>query len=501
MWELSYQTEKVGRMRTTFTLALALLTANLGFGQQPGASPYNMSAPMPVYRSLAADSLDDPRPYQPQSMQQPQRVIQAQAPTMMPNLPNMPVQTLPAPGNMESMPAPTMQSVPGPVMMQGQQAPFMQECMTGSCQPNCEPKCRACGPPGRFWVRGEVLYWSVQGFDVPPLVSQSPDGTQRIDAGVLGTPGTNVVNGGDNFNSSLRPGYRINAGLWLDECQTIGIEGGLFMLQDESDTARFGSPGTPIFSRPFINAGTGFRQDAELVSFPGVLSGGVDVKSNSSLAGGNINAIHNLCCNCNYRVDLLYGYRYMKLSEEVTITEDLLVTEVGGPAPLGTRILVQDTFKTENDFHGGMIGMSTEYWMGKVFLGARGGVSLGNTRSVVEINGRTVTTTPGGVSTEARNGLLAQNTNIGRYEESRFSVLPEGGFRLGLQMTNNIRLFAGYDFMYWTNVVRPGDQIDNNVNPTQIFPGTLVGPARPVFTGSTSNVWVQGGSLGLELRY
>jgi hypothetical protein len=50
-------------------------------------------------------------------------------------------------------------------------------------------------------------------------------------------------------------------------------------------------------------------------------------------------------------------------------------------------------------------------------------------------------------------------------------------------------------------MVRPGDQVDLLVNPTQINSGTLVGAARPQFDFKESDFWLQGVNLGLEYRW
>jgi hypothetical protein len=68
-------------------------------------------------------------------------------------------------------------------------------------------------------------------------------------------------------------------------------------------------------------------------------------------------------------------------------------------------------------------------------------------------------------------------------------------------------VFAGYEILYWNRVVRPGDQIDHNVNLSQnavLDPkgvGTLVGPAQPAPLFNRSDFWAQGINLGLEYRY
>jgi hypothetical protein len=70
-----------------------------------------------------------------------------------------------------------------------------------------------------------------------------------------------------------------------------------------------------------------------------------------------------------------------------------------------------------------------------------------------------------------------------------------------MSLTQHIRAYVGYTFLCWTDVVRPGNQIDLALNPSQIPTGTLTGPARPTFTRHESDVWVQGVNLGLEFRF
>ena len=66
------------------------------------------------------------------------------------------------------------------------------------------------------------------------------------------------------------------------------------------------------------------------------------------------------------------------------------------------------------------------------------------------------------------------------------------------------RLFAGYDFLYWNQVVRPGSQIDRNVNLTQstlLGNGALTGSASPNPLFSRTDFWAQGMTFGFEFRF
>ena len=101
----------------------------------------------------------------------------------------------------------------------------------------------------------------------------------------------------------------------------------------------------------------------------------------------------------------------------------------------------------------------------------------------------------------SRGGLLAQRSNIGGYSDNNFSLVPEATLRVGFRLSENVAVTAGYTFLYWTDVARAGEQIDTRVNRTQIPPGTLLGPARPVFQGHETDFWAQGVSAGVDIRW
>jgi hypothetical protein len=375
---------------------------------------------------------------------------------------------------------------------------------------------RPCGPPGRYWASAEYLLWWTKPDRVPPLVTTgfAPGN------GVLGLPDTVVLFGGD-VDYGMRPGVRLTAGMWLDDCQTKGVEVSTFCLSDSNGVGFF-SPGSPILARPFFDIATG-APGSELVAFPGLLAGGVDVDTESRLKSCEINATCNCkCCytcdNCGCcqggRLDVLAGFRFLELKEELNITENLVVQpgvpvlgtfpNIGGaPFVGGTQIGVRDHFRTENRFYGGQVGLRGEYaFGGGLFVNATGKVAVGVMQQTVDIEGATAVVGPGG-TVVAPGGLLTQTTNIGHYERNEWATVSEVGVNVGYQVDRNFRVFVGYTLLYVTNVVRPGDVIDFTVNstrvPTSLLPAT--GPARPAFTFRDSDFWAQGFSIGAEVRY
>jgi hypothetical protein len=309
--------------------------------------------------------------------------------------------------------------------------------------------------------------------------------------------------GGSHVNDDWRSGGRLRVGAWLDCQQTLGVEASFFMLENVASGFNTSSSGTPILARPFFNAATG-QPDAELVAFPGISSGTLSAQDNSTLLGAGAWLRYNLCCGEGYRVDALLGYRYLRLTDRLGIAEDLVSTDATNPTiPLGTQLSVVDQFRTTNDFNGADLGLAGEFRRGPWALEWLAKVAVGPNRGVVDVSGATAVTVPGFAPQAAGGGLLALSSNSGHFDRNRVAVVPELGVKLGYQVTPHLRATVGYDFLYWTNVVRPGGQIDTTINPNLLPPPLLplVGPNRPAPLLTTTDVWVQGMSFGLEFRY
>jgi hypothetical protein len=351
--------------------------------------------------------------------------------------------------------------------------------------------------------------WWEKGLPLPPLVTGSL--STAANAGALGAPGTTVLYGGRELDSPLHSGLRFSAGYWFDNDQWIGIDGSFFVLFGRSQHFTNGSGGEPGLFRPFfrVNALTDPTTgavsppgpDAELIAFPGRIAGRVSVDSSSRMYGADVNLRTRLCCDCWYRVDLLSGFRYVGLDESLRIGEDLQVS----PSQGGGTIQVMDQFKTENRFYGGQIGVASEFRYGPWVFDARTKLAMGFTHEVVDISGSTLFNNPTfGTSLQA-GGLLAAPSNMGRFSQNRFAIMPEVGLNVGYQVTDSLKVYMGYDFLYISSVVRPGNQIDQAVNTSQLpradHSQHLIGDARPEFAFHASDFWAQGLHFGLEFTY
>jgi Putative beta barrel porin-7 (BBP7) len=370
-------------------------------------------------------------------------------------------------------------------------------------QPNgiecCNSGCDPCGPQGRMWGGVEYLLWTTSGMNVPALVTASPRGSPLNAAGVLGDPRTAVLFGGGNINDDFRSGIRAYSGMWLDECQTCGIESSIIYLEPGNDGAAFvGSNNQGIIARPFLDVNpANIRSNAVVVAFPNALTGSTFVSTQSTFWATDVNVRKNLCCGCDYRLDVLGGYRYAQLQDRVVVSDQVATLFDFS----GATVTMSDRFSSRNTFNGGQIGLSGEVRRGRFFVGTRGLVALGGVHKEVEIAGATTISIPGQFQQTVFGGLLAQPSNVGKVTLNEFAVMPEATVSLGYHVTDGIRAYVGYSFLYLSNVSRAGNQIDPLVNSTQFIPGQLIGPSRPVFIRSDSDFWAQGINFGLEVRF
>jgi hypothetical protein len=390
--------------------------------------------------------------------------------------------------------------------------------------------------------------------DVPNFLNLTGNAFLLQLPGSLGQANTTVLVGGGSPEEDLRSGGRFTAGYWLDREHTLGIEVNGFFLEPTSTNFAVSSKGTPVLARPFLDTVSGVENALPVVNPPQTLpavqiitatntppsalnipgsSGSITVASSSRFWGAEADARAKLFDNPRYRIDVLGGFRYLELKEDLTIdstsnTQSPLFTNTfvnteGNPLTAGaitfigpnvpaasTRVL--DSFATRNYFYGGQIGAQAEFQRGCCFLDIRGKLAVGVTHQVLDILGSTATTV-GGTTVVVPGGLLAVASNSGHFSRDEFGLVPEFGINLGCQVSSHLRATLGYSIVYMRdNVLRPGDQIDLTVNSNQVpafgpsnvsFVNSPVpaGEQRPALFFRQADFWAQGINAGLEITF
>lgn len=349
---------------------------------------------------------------------------------------------------------------------------------------------------GRGTVTVEVLYAWFKASPTPvPLITDN----------LYGLPTTNVLLGGGTLNTSPNAGFRVTGtyalpGAW-------GIEGGGFYAPARSTSQSVSSSGTidsTDLLLPFVDVTQG-RENFTEISFSPIFSGRAETTLSSNLGGGELNATWSMPPRDGWKVNLLGGFRYLQLRENYTFT-----TSSPDLPPGPTDIWdTTDRFDATNRFYGLQVGARAAFDRGAWVGSGVAKLALGTMQQAVSINGSLQTNdfnNLGPVQTFA-GGYFALPSNIGEHSRNRFAVVPEVGLSVGYRVTPAAAILVSYSLLYASDVVRPGMQINRNVNPTQSLayggepPARLVGSAQPTFGFDTSDFWAQTLSIGLTYRF
>jgi hypothetical protein len=367
-----------------------------------------------------------------------------------------------------------------------------------------------------LWVSAEYLYWWPRPTPTPVPLATTGSPTDPI-PGAIGQPTTQVLVGGGDTSFNGSNGVRLTLGTWFDQGHRFGLEFSGFCFENTTTTfmANNGVVAVPVL----IPAGTPLAlpaagENAVPIVSPvaqanplnlgstnlggivtgGPYSGSLSISQSTRLWGLELNGVVNLYRSRGFSLDVLAGARYLNLQESLSLnasSTDLV---------LAVTDTYNDSFQSSNQFIGGQLGVRANAQYGIFFMGATLNAALGTNMESSTVGGSTTQSSAGVASTYA-GGILTQPSNIGSQSQTVLSVVPQVQFKLGVELVPNVRIFAGYDFLYWTNVVRASNQVDHTVNPSQSFGGTLSGPTNPAPMFNQSNYFIQGVSVGMEVRF
>jgi hypothetical protein len=364
-------------------------------------------------------------------------------------------------------------------------------------------------PCGTVWLNADYLLWWIRQAPIaaPLVTTGSP-----LDAvpGALGQNNTAVLFGNNAANLGAFSGFRVSLGFafaegWMVEGTYFGLETRVVGQSFQSDAG-----GNPVIARPYFDNQTG-APAAYLDSSPGLLAGGATVAIDTRLFGYEANVGTVAYRDESMRFDLLVGFRALELDEQLQISDNVaalvpgVLTFLGAPADPPNSLTILDRLHNYNRFYGGQIGGRFHWLMNGLDLGVTAKLALGATDELARIDSATNLNTPGVGQTSNPGGVLVQPSNAGFFTQCRFAYVPELALDMGYWVCPHVRLEVGYQFLYWSEVARPGSEIDLNVNPAQVprdprF-GSGLGAAQPAFQFHQSDFWAQGFHFGVLLQY
>jgi hypothetical protein len=407
---------------------------------------------------------------------------------------------------------------------------------TSSGCSNCAVADDCPRPSYRTYASADFLLWRFRHDTLPSLATSVPVGLLQVTsqdqlavgggavpfgpAQTLLVPVSLVSN--PTVNRALEPGDQVGGratiGAWLDSGERFGIEAsGLYI-----------HPQVTNFIATTGNAVNQFSVDTGIQTRVFAVPGGPPISTTdlavarqttattlgdfrSQLLGAELNA---RCLGCSIgpvTLTGLAGARYLEFREGLNVLNNVSLTAIPG-IPDGTTTgfppLVNftsfDAITTRNRYYAPQVGAEIEIEDGCFFFSARAKVAAGYMQQIADIFGRSTVVGSANPITNFPGGLFSDPLNQGRRDRQRVSVVPEANIKIGFQFNNWLRSYVGYDYLYLQHVIRPDTIIGSSRISTQVtVNGTTqtINVTQPAIRFRDQDVWIQGLSAGVELRY
>ena len=347
--------------------------------------------------------------------------------------------------------------------------------------------------------------WSLSAEALFAWFKSSPTPVPLITDSYADAPGVNVLLGGGSVDTNPNAGFRVTGSYRYDS--RLGVEITGFYVPNRSTSSSVsstGEPGSIDLYLPYFDV-TQNRENVTEISYWPEYRGSAQATLSNNLGGGEFNVTWAMPPQEAWRIDLVGGFRFLQLRETYTLTTS---SPYNPPNPVDIWNTT-DAFDARNRFYGLQIGARAAYDKGPWVGSASGKLALGTMQQRVSVNGLLETNDYNnyGPTQTFSGAYFALPTNSGDHSRNTFAAVPEVALNLGYRVTPQATLFVGYTFLYASNVARPGDQINRNINPTQSVaygndpPARLVGAAQPAFNFNTTDFWAQSLSIGLAYRF
>ena len=352
---------------------------------------------------------------------------------------------------------------------------------------------------------GDDSRWSVSVEALFAWFKKSPTPVPIITDNYLDAPGVNVLLGGGSVDTNPNAGFKITGAYSIDSRMGVELTGFYIPTRTTSSSvSSTGQPGSVDLYLPFFDVTSKQENVSEISHWP-EYRGSAQATLSNNLGGGEFNVTLAIPSQDAWRVDLLGGFRFLRLRESYTIT----TSSPNNPPNPSDVWNTTDAFDARNRFYGLQVGARAAYdqgpWVGSVI----GKLALGTMQQSVSVNGFLETNDYNnyGPTQIFPGAYFALPSNMGDHSHNTFAVVPEVALNLGYRLTPQATLYVGYSFLYANNVARPGEQINRNINPTQTVaygndpPAKLVGAAQPTFNFNTTDFWAQTLSIGFAYRF
>ncbi len=319
-------------------------------------------------------------------------------------------------------------------------------------------------PSGSRWYAGVDTLWLARDYPRNTTLAR----TVVLDSNFRPVPlaGAPVVALGDVSDNAARPGVRARLGFWVTD--DTAVEVGYFGAQRWTGVATVSVGDPPFANSPFLGSAIIYGNK----SF------------DTSITARYSSELHSAEANLRRRFDLgtwtastLGGFRYVNLSEELSLTGLQTFPQFPGGAPPASQTIAETTrTAVSNNLFGAQIGAEVgRTWLNdRVGLFATGKVGIfANNANQYTTNGASLLTGGGGTSTLAagRGG-------------TDFASLYEGSIATTVRVTSRLSVRGGYQALFIqglalapTQLAQTGTAIQRS---SQLVPGSFLPAGVPV---------------------
>jgi hypothetical protein len=367
-------------------------------------------------------------------------------------------------------------------------------------------------PNGWLTVSAEPTLWYVASSrPSTPVATTPPDAM-----GIL-RPAATL--GDENIQHKPTAGARLTIGYQFTEANPFvpgcevpvcGAEARFLFVGQRSFQSALSS--VPRLIRPVSDLITQ-PQAGVVIAEPGLATGALAVGAKNNFWGAEANAWCDVCCNSvgtTYSVEIMGGARYLNMNESINLASSttFLTNLQAFPAfagLAGNRVAETESFVGHNNFYGGQAGVRANAYFNPVILTGYAQLAMGVTAESLNVNGQTVRTAPDGTRVVFPGAVLARPGTTGRFDLTHFAYVPEMGITGSIPVLDWLTLRGGFSALYWSDLLRPGDQV-RQPNSSQLvgLPGLLpaTAPATPsAVVLRQSGLWLLGVHVSAELRF
>jgi Putative beta barrel porin-7 (BBP7) len=356
----------------------------------------------------------------------------------------------------------------------------------------------------QFWVRGEYIAWTIGTAKMAQIGKEAFE-SANFNA-LLAAAGTSFKDITKTGLGDDRTGFRLGAGMWLDQSNTYGVEVGFLYVNRPALVVPIGQRDRT--HRPAIFSSLdlpGIDPNDRLVVIPfndrALVNGNITLNlAEKSLWYFDLLGRTRFYDCGDTHVDGLLGYRRLNYNDSYSSVAQA-VTQVL-PLRGGTRLTSVDWITTSNTYDGVLLGLDTQSQSGSWFYGTRATATVAYLDASFDRGGETDVKFPDGRRRHFKDGTYVLASESSRFSTNECTVIPQLDLWGGCAICEQVKVFLGTSLLYLPSVARATNQIELGLNQDRTLPGRVGAfqPANPS-TPNLRSVFMTTLSVGVAVGF